>query len=239
MALNRSLKQARELRGWSQAKVAREIGTDATTVSRWERGLFSPTPYFRERLCAVFEKNTAELGLLETADQPQERAWNDAPLLLHAAAASLLQSGGEQQEGRLCSENLLVLVPPCWTESTDIFTYILRSAAHDLQAHMLWKDAYVRALLGESAEARRLGEASLRAFECLGHVNAQAVREWLNQEISGSIPPRSAVVPVVSSSGPSRQRKIKAFVREQGAKIALLLIGSFWFLFSLDFTLVK
>ena len=53
MTPNRRLKQERELRGWSQAKVAEQIGTDATTVSRWERGLFSPTPYFRERLCTL------------------------------------------------------------------------------------------------------------------------------------------------------------------------------------------
>src|SRR5712664_2579036 len=71
MTPNRRLKQARELRGWSQAKVAEQIGTDATTVSRWERGMFFPTPYFRERLCALFEKNAEELGLLEAVvDQP-------------------------------------------------------------------------------------------------------------------------------------------------------------------------
>src|SRR4051812_27900931 len=71
MTPNRRLKQARELRGWSQAKVAEQIGTDATTVSRWERGLFSPTPYFRERLCALFSKDAKELGLLEPDSSPE------------------------------------------------------------------------------------------------------------------------------------------------------------------------
>nr|BBH87687.1 hypothetical protein KTC_24380 [Thermosporothrix sp. COM3] len=61
---NHRLKRARELRGWSQAKVARLIGTDAATVSRWERGLFSPTPYFREKLCELFQTNADALGLL-------------------------------------------------------------------------------------------------------------------------------------------------------------------------------
>src|SRR5579883_2943169 len=70
MTPNRRLKQERELRGWSQAKVAEQIGTDATTVSRWERGLFSPTPYFRERLCTLFNKNAAELGLLDIEYEP-------------------------------------------------------------------------------------------------------------------------------------------------------------------------
>jgi transcriptional regulator with XRE-family HTH domain len=72
MAQNYRLKQARELRGWSQAKVAELIGTDATTVSRWERGIFSPTPYFREKLCVLFEKNAEELGLLETSQPSQQ-----------------------------------------------------------------------------------------------------------------------------------------------------------------------
>lgn len=66
---NRRLRQARELRGWSQAKVAEQIGTDATTVSRWERGLFSPTPYFREKLCQLFGKNAEELGLLDSGKE--------------------------------------------------------------------------------------------------------------------------------------------------------------------------
>ncbi len=249
MAPNRSLKQARELRGWSQAKVAREIGTDATTVSRWERGLFSPTLYFRERLCAVFAKNTQELGLLESTDQPQ-KCEQDNSLLRLPYAISSFQVLREHQKDELHHENVIVLVPPSWSESADIFAYILRSAAHDQQAHMLWKDAYVRALRGQNAEARQLGEASLRAFECIGHVNAVAVREWLNQEIfvsgqtfAGSVPAVafSSNLPTASLPLPQEKQKLSArqFFQERSARIALLLIGSFWFLFALDFPRVK
>jgi len=42
MKPNQRLKRERELRGWSQAKVASEVGTDPATVSRWERGLSFP-----------------------------------------------------------------------------------------------------------------------------------------------------------------------------------------------------
>lgn len=238
MVPNRSLKQARELRGWSQAKVAREIGTDATTVSRWERGLFLPTPYFRERLCAVFEKNTEELGLLETTELSRGCERSDDPFHL-PSTLSLVSQHEEPLRDEGDQEHVPVLVPPCWSESTDTFAYILRSAVHDHQAHMLWKDAYVRALLGQNAEARRLGEASLRAFERLGHVNAQAVREWLNHDFFDAGPSRTTVVPVVPSSPSVEQQRFKAFVRDRGTRIALLLIGSFWFLFSLDFPLVK
>jgi tetratricopeptide (TPR) repeat protein/transcriptional regulator with XRE-family HTH domain len=65
MKVNQRLRRERELRGWSQARVAGEIGTDPATVSRWERGLSFPYPYFREKLCALFEKNAEELGLVQ------------------------------------------------------------------------------------------------------------------------------------------------------------------------------
>ncbi len=65
MKANPYLKSARIMRGWSQAKVAEAVGTDPVTVSRWERGLSFPYPYFREKLCLLFEKNAEELGLVQ------------------------------------------------------------------------------------------------------------------------------------------------------------------------------
>src|SRR6266571_5379606 len=90
MQLSDRLKYERMQRGWSQARVAELIGTDAGNVSRWERGRSSPSPYFRERLCRLYERNAQELGLLkeELADmgEPREGAFRDnrsaqAPLL--------------------------------------------------------------------------------------------------------------------------------------------------------------
>lgn len=170
MTLNRRLRQARELRGWSQAKVAEQVGTDATTVSRWERGLFSPTPYFRERLCALFGKNAEELGLLESITHPQEQEVEHLTEILYP-------------------EGTVPPTPPSWPKRTDTFKYILQSAAHDKLAHMLWEDAYVRALQGQYTQAQKLGEASLSAFEQVGHTNAAAIREWLNQRGLGSSQP--------------------------------------------------
>jgi transcriptional regulator with XRE-family HTH domain len=65
MSHHQQLKRERELRGWSQAKVARAIGTTPNAVSRWENNLFAPSPYFREQLCLLFEKNASEPGLLK------------------------------------------------------------------------------------------------------------------------------------------------------------------------------
>jgi len=63
------LKYERELRGWSQAKVAEEVGTTVRTISRWEHGLAIPYPYFREQLCTLFGKNAVELGLVSEEEQ--------------------------------------------------------------------------------------------------------------------------------------------------------------------------
>ena len=57
------LVEARQQRGWSQQDVGERIGTTQNTVSRWERGIITPTPYFREKLSALFGKSAEELGI--------------------------------------------------------------------------------------------------------------------------------------------------------------------------------
>jgi transcriptional regulator with XRE-family HTH domain/tetratricopeptide (TPR) repeat protein len=65
------LRHERELRGWSQAELAEGIGTDQKVVSRWERGISHPSPYFRKKLIELFDKNAAELGLVEQPEIPE------------------------------------------------------------------------------------------------------------------------------------------------------------------------
>ncbi len=62
---NRSLRFCRENRGWSQQKVAELVDTSEDMVSRWERGVTKTSPYYREKLCALFGKTAEELGFLE------------------------------------------------------------------------------------------------------------------------------------------------------------------------------
>src|SRR5437868_13006824 len=62
---NEVLRHEREVRGFSQEEVAREIGTDQKVVSRWERGISRPSPYFRRKLIELFGKHADELGLIE------------------------------------------------------------------------------------------------------------------------------------------------------------------------------
>lgn len=82
VAPNPQLKRAREQQGWSQEYVGREIGTDAFTVSRWERGATMPSPHFRQKLCIFFGLNAVELGLV-----PAEK--DEAPSVEQAASFSL------------------------------------------------------------------------------------------------------------------------------------------------------
>jgi peptide/nickel transport system substrate-binding protein len=63
---NELLRQARSLKGWSQADLAEQVGTSFEIVSRWERGVTAPSPYYRERLCAVLGQTAVELGLLRS-----------------------------------------------------------------------------------------------------------------------------------------------------------------------------
>ncbi len=77
MKPNHRLKHAREQRGWSQARVAEQIGTDAGNVSRWERGYSSPSPYYREKLSTLFGKEVQDLGLL--IEEDNECSSPDAP----------------------------------------------------------------------------------------------------------------------------------------------------------------
>jgi transcriptional regulator with XRE-family HTH domain len=85
------LRQERELRGWSQSRAAQELGTTPNTISAWERGLSLPSPYFREKLCALLDKNAQELGLLPTSENP---------------AVAVAQQGEEEPDDTQLDEHL-------------------------------------------------------------------------------------------------------------------------------------
>ena len=63
---NLALRHARETRGWSQIVLAHQIGTDARTVSRWERGESIPSPHFRAQLCQLFALDAVALGFIQS-----------------------------------------------------------------------------------------------------------------------------------------------------------------------------
>jgi tetratricopeptide (TPR) repeat protein/transcriptional regulator with XRE-family HTH domain len=63
------LVQARNDRHLSQQELADLIGSNYVNVSRWERGITRPSPYFRRKLCEVFGKQEQELDLLPARPQ--------------------------------------------------------------------------------------------------------------------------------------------------------------------------
>ena len=65
---NSRLKQQREASGWSQLYVAQHIGTSAFTVGRWERGMSTPSAYFRVKLRDLFYLDDNALGFVEEAN---------------------------------------------------------------------------------------------------------------------------------------------------------------------------
>lgn len=63
MELLSKLAQARIERDWTQAYVAESIGVEIITVCRWEKGSSQPYPRHVKKLCDLFGKAAAELGL--------------------------------------------------------------------------------------------------------------------------------------------------------------------------------
>ncbi|GCE18483.1 helix-turn-helix domain-containing protein [Dictyobacter kobayashii] len=59
------VKYQREIRGWSQARMAEELGTTPNRISSWERGVSVPSAYFREKLCTHLDMDAHELGLVQ------------------------------------------------------------------------------------------------------------------------------------------------------------------------------
>ena len=68
------LTEARLNRGLSQQDVAENIQTTHVNVSRWERGITKPSPYFRRKLSKLFGKSEEELDLIPTAPPPTAAA---------------------------------------------------------------------------------------------------------------------------------------------------------------------
>ena len=70
--LNYVLRSQRMNCGWSQQRVAEQLDTTEDMVSKWERGISKPSPFYRERLCNLFNMTAKELGLIDTADSHNE-----------------------------------------------------------------------------------------------------------------------------------------------------------------------
>ncbi len=76
------LRLERERRGWTRLYVADAIDSDLQNIGRWERGETFPSPYYRQRLCSLFQMDAEALGLIRSnvrnsAGEMQEQITED------------------------------------------------------------------------------------------------------------------------------------------------------------------
>jgi tetratricopeptide (TPR) repeat protein len=72
---NARLKRERERRGWTQNELAERLKTTQVNVSRWEQGVTTPGPYFRQQLAKLFGKSIEQLGFIpENEEASDEKA---------------------------------------------------------------------------------------------------------------------------------------------------------------------
>ncbi|MGH2507198.1 MAG: NB-ARC domain-containing protein, partial [Ktedonobacteraceae bacterium] len=174
MKPNNFLRRERELRGWSQARVAEEVGTTALNVGRWERGTSMPYPHFREKLCILFDKDAVALGLVdpeneviaETTASPEKFSAGPSPTsALYDSAIPVPSAGKARLVGR---DKLLVSLKQrlCGEEQPAIValnglpgvgkTALAMNLAYDAEVRAYFQDGILWAGLGPQPDVMDL-----------------------------------------------------------------------------------
>ena len=65
----KTIRQLRQERGWSHEQVARQVGVDQASVSKWEHGTRKPYPRRLRRLAALFGVSVETIAF-GPAEQP-------------------------------------------------------------------------------------------------------------------------------------------------------------------------
>ena len=56
MSNQEKLREIRRKKGWSQERLARELGVSFQTIHRWETGKFEPSPLAQEKIDRLLER---------------------------------------------------------------------------------------------------------------------------------------------------------------------------------------
>ncbi len=154
---NQQLVNERLQRHWSQQELASRVGTTAINVSRWERGVTTPGPYFQQQLCHIFEKSAGELGFAPTLAEPAPDISEPVSPALYDPTIPLPLTGRQQLVGR---DSLLVQVRErlCAGDSVALTalnglpgvgkTALAVALAHDPQVREHFRDGILWAGLG-------------------------------------------------------------------------------------------
>jgi transcriptional regulator with XRE-family HTH domain len=80
------IRSFRKRKGWTQSELAAKLGTDAVTVSRWERGIVRPRPSAQVRLVTLKDGLSDEIRSLVDAigASDSQRTLKRLLLLRHA-----------------------------------------------------------------------------------------------------------------------------------------------------------
>ena len=105
------LTRARIDRGWSQRELADLVGTNNVNISRWERGLTRPGPYFRQILCTLFGKSEQELDLAASEEWVNSKI---ADLPDTQASAPFVDDSQDILEGTIQKDVERELRPPLY-----------------------------------------------------------------------------------------------------------------------------
>ena len=161
---NERLKQQRELKGWSQAKLAEEVGTTQKIVSRWESGTSKPQPYYREKLIELFGMNARELGLLDYDMRQNEH---------DREASSFLENLHEHDgESTLSSDNqrIQIVIP---TNIATVTLHIHQQASmyastHSVRNDMITEEIHIAPMLGRDDAERDMDRKRRELLRILG-----------------------------------------------------------------------
>ncbi len=192
MVANRALYAARMRRGWSQAILANKLETSAKNVGRWERGETFPSPYYRERLCQLFDLDAEALGLFpsstgntSTATSAEKLKPHSSPVsppcfnttqqfvgheaLLHSLLEQVLPGSvvaltGLPGSGKTALLQMLVQHPQIQERFPDGIIWIGLGPTPDLPHRIIW----LARLLGSSTFA--WGKSTLKSIGCFSCV---------------------------------------------------------------------
>lgn len=84
------LREERLRHEWSQRHLAELLGTTEVTINRWENGVTAPSPFYRLKLCDLFDMSAEALGFFTTSPQtPDEVKTESVASAEHLLSSSL------------------------------------------------------------------------------------------------------------------------------------------------------
>ncbi|MFI0412405.1 helix-turn-helix domain-containing protein [Actinomadura sp. 3N508] len=158
-ARRRRLAERRKALGYSQELLAEQLGTDRTTVGRWERGRTAPYPFIRPKLCQALQVTDDELETLLTSDdEPSLPTPHPAPAITGRIVTEPDPTGELDDMYRrellrlLSVAGTLVALPPA-ADAADFQWTASAEAAGDLE-HYAQLNAHLWQVFGLSKSKR-------------------------------------------------------------------------------------